>query len=365
VRSGVPFYSTYGLVDCEITVRVRINGKAVDIKSLENPESIWSQTEIDLSGRDSITGVELDILAKVEKKSNGYDWMKFADHFDFIVCISNTSSRKRDCSKGAVEAIKSFMKKSPIRYEGRINDRVINLEDFSGEIKLEPLFVVKNNVPTGRLLDTDSNMFLVPGTVVAWCEPIRIILNRDKRGLMSLFEFVWRSFSKDKEFGLPDSGVFAVNWASTPQLFINTDIESIETILTSEAKVGRQAVARDSINLTVAHQVVTSVLGLIIKKIKKEHNESPEASAEEIAATLETQERQFLSSWSYTLDPSHSPSLDLNLSIENLLALEETELNNFMIKEIPETLQSELGSLSSVEKLLKLTALRVEDSDGE
>ncbi len=365
MRSGVPYYSTYGLVDCENTIRVRINGEAVDLKSLENPESIWSQTEIDLSGRDSITGVELDILAKVEKKSNGYDWLKFADHFDFIVCISNTSSRKRESFKGVVEAIKSGTKKSPIRYEGRINDRVINLEDFSGEIKLEPLFVVKNNVPTGRLLDTQSNMFLVPGTVVAYCEPIRIILNRDKRGLMSLFEFVWRSFSKDKEFGLPDSGVFAVNWASTPQLFINTDIESLETILTSEAKVGRQAVARDSINLTVAHQVVTSVLGLIIKKIKKEHFESPEASAEEIAATLETQERQFLSSWSYTLDPSHSPSLDLNRSIENLLALEEVELNNFMIKEIPETLQSELGSLSSVEKLLKLTALRVEDSDSD
>ena len=365
MRSGVPYYSTYGLVDCENTIRVRINGEAVDLKSLENPESIWSQTEIDLSGRDSITGVELSILAKVEKKSSGYDWLKFAEHFDFIVCISNTSSRKRESFNGVVEAIKSGAKKSPIRYEGRINDRVINLEDFSGEIKLEPLFVVKNDVPTGRLLDTESNMFLVPGTVVAYCEPIRIILNRDKRGLMSLFEFVWRSFSKDKEFGLPDSGVFAVNWASTPQLFINTDIESLETILTSEAKVGRQAVARDSINLTIAHQVVTSVLGLIIKKIKKEHIESPETSAEEIAATLETQERQFLSSWSYTLDPSHSPSLDLNRSIENLLALDETELNNFMIKEIPETLQSELGSLTSVEKLLKLTALRVEDSDGD
>ena len=269
MRSGVPYYSTYGLVDCENTIRVRINGEAVDLKSLENPESIWSQTEIDLSGRDSITGVELSILAKVEKKSSGYDWLKFAEYFDFIVCISNTSSRKRESFNGVVEAIKSGAKKSPIRYEGRINDRVINLEDFSGEIKLEPLFVVKNDVPTGRLLDTESNMFLVPGTVVAYCEPIRIILNRDKRGLMSLFEFVWRSFSKDKEFGLPDSGVFAVNWASTPQLFINTDIESLETILTSEAKVGRQAVARDSINLTIAHQVVTSVLGLIIKKIKK------------------------------------------------------------------------------------------------
>ena len=214
-------------------------------------------------------------------------------------------------------------------------------------------------------MDTESNMFLVPGTVVAYCEPIRIVLNRDKRGLMSLFEFVWRSFSKDKEFGLPDSGIFAVNWSSTPQLFINTDIESLETILTSEAKVGRQAVARDSINLTVAHQVVTSVRGLIIKKIKKEHLESPESSAEEIAATLETQERQFLSSWSYVLDPSHSPDLDLNRSIENLLALEEIDLNNFMIKEIPEILQSELGSHSSVEKLLKLTAVRAEDSDGE
>lgn len=365
MRSGVPYYSTYGLANCENTIRVRINDEFVDVKSLENPESIWSQTEIDLSGRDSITGVELEILAKVESKPSGYDWMKFADHFDFIVCILNTSSRKRGNFKGSVEAGKSGTRRSPIRYVGRLASQVINLEDFSGEIRLEPLFVVKNNVPTGRLLDTKSNMFLAPGTVVAYCEPIRIILNRDKRGLMSLFEFVWRSFSKDREFGLPDSGVFAVNWNSTPQLFINTDIESLETILTSEAKVGRQAVARDSINLTVAHQVVTSVLGLIIKKIKKEHIESPEASAEEIAATLETQERQFLSSWSYVLDPSHSPDLDLNRSIENLLALGEIDLNNFMIKEIPEILQSELGSHSSVEKLLKLTALRAEDSDGE
>lgn len=365
MRSGVPYYSTYGLANCENTIRVRVNDEFVDLKSLENPESIWSQTEIDLSGRDSITGIELNLLAKVEKDPNGYDWMKFAEHFDFIVCISNTSSRKRENFTGSVEAVKSGGNRIPIRYVGSLASRVINLEDFSGEIKLEPLFVVKNNVPTGRLLDTKSNMFLVPGTVVAYCEPIRIILNRDKRGLMSLFEFVWRSFSKDKEFGLPDSGVFAVNWNSTPQLFINTDIESLETILTSEAKIGRQAVARDSINLTVAHQVVTSVLGLIIKKIKKEHIESPEASAEEIAATLETQERQFLSSWSYVLDPSHSPDLDLNRSIENLLALEEIDLNNFMIKEIPEILQSELGSHSSVEKLLKLTAVRAEDSDGE
>lgn len=136
MRSGVPYYSTYGLVDSEITVRVRINEETVDIKSLENPESIWSQTEIDLSGRDSITGIELDILAKVENKSNGYDWMKFADHFDFIVCISNTSSRKRDSSTGVVDGIKSGTKKSPIRYEGRINNRVINLEDFSGRSNL-------------------------------------------------------------------------------------------------------------------------------------------------------------------------------------------------------------------------------------
>ena len=365
MRSGVPYYSTYGLVDCENPIRVRVDDEFVDVKSLENPESIWSQTEIDLSGRDSITGVELNILAKVENKQIGYDWMKFIEHFDFIVCISNTSSRKRENFKGVVKAVKSGTKKSPIRYEGHLENRVINLEDFSGEIKLEPLFVVKDGVPTGKLLDTESKMFLVPGTVVAYCEPIRIILNRDKRGLMSLFEFVWRSFSKDKEFGLPDSGVFVVNWSSTPQLFINTDIESLETILTSEAKIGRQAVARDSINLIVAHQVVTSVLGLIIKKIKKEHLESPESSAEEIAATLESQERQFLSSWSYALDPSHSPNLDLNRSIENLIALEEIELNNFMIKEIPEILQSELGSHSSVEKLLKLTALRAEDPNGE
>jgi hypothetical protein len=365
MRSGVPYYATYGLVECKQALRVRVNDEFVDLKTLENFESIWSQTEIDLSGRDSVTGIELNIFADVKKNLNNYDWMKFIDHFDFIVCVTNTSSRKRTNFKGVTKAVKAGNSRTPIRYEGHLENRVIDLADFSGEIKLEPLFVVKDGVLTGKLLDTKSGMSLVPGTVIAYCEPIRIILNREKRGLMSLFEFVWRSFTKDKELGLPDSGVFAVNWSSTPQLFINTDIESLETILTSEAKVGRQAVARDSINLTVAHQVVTSVLGLIIKKIKKEQLESPDASAEEIGATLESQEKQFLSSWSYVLDPEHSPNLDLNRSIENLMALEEIELNNFMIKEIPEILQSELGSHSSVEKLLKLTAIRIEDTDGE
>ena len=37
MRSGVPYYSTYGLVDCENQIRVRVNDEFVDVKSLENP----------------------------------------------------------------------------------------------------------------------------------------------------------------------------------------------------------------------------------------------------------------------------------------------------------------------------------------
>ena len=66
----------------------------------------------------SIVSNQKDILAKVENKQIGYDWMKFIEHFDFIVCISNTSSRKRENFKGVVKAVKSGTKKSTNRYEG-------------------------------------------------------------------------------------------------------------------------------------------------------------------------------------------------------------------------------------------------------
>lgn len=367
MRSGAPRFAHYGQASCEQKIRVKLGEKFVDVSELEIPESIWSKTEIDLSGRDSISGLEINLESKIEVKDDckGYDWTKFADYFDFVVVLTNTSSRKRSCFDGLI--VPNFYKgqRKAVRYSGKLENKVINLEDFSGEITLEPLFVVKNTVPTGQLLDSISMMQLVPGTVVAFSEPIRVILNREKRGLMSLFEFVWLPFSKNSNRGLPEKGIFSLEWNESPKIYINQDIDDLENILTSEAKVGNTAVARDSVNLTIAHQVLTSVFGLIIKKIVQLHSDFPEDSAEEIAASLDLQERQFLSSWSYVLDPSHDPAGNLDMAIDNLIGLDDAALNEFLTREIPVVLQQELASQVAVEKMFKALSKRIGGDDNE
>lgn len=367
MRSGAPRFSHYGQAHCEQKIRVRVGDKLVEIDQLESPESIWSKTEIDLSGRESITGLEINLEAKIEAVDDckGYDWAKFIDFFDFIVVMSNTSSRKRTMFNGSIQPTLHKGQRKPVRYDGKLERHTIDLADFSGEIMLEPLFVVKNTVPTGKLLDANSGMQLSPGTVVAYSEPIRIILNRDKRGLTSLFEFVWCSFSKKTNIGLPENGIFSVEWATSPKIYINQDVDDLENILTSEAKVGNYATARDNVNLTIAHQVLTSVVGLIIKKIIKQRADFPEDSAEEIAASLDSQDRQFLSSWSYVLDPAHELKADLTVAIDRLIELEDSEVNELLIKEIPEVLQHELASQSSIEKMIRAFTKHIGGDDIE
>jgi len=367
MRSGAPRFAHYGQADCEQRIRVKVGEDLIDISQLENPESIWSKTEIDLSGRDSISGLEINLESKIDVKNDckGYDWTKFVEFFDFIVVLTNTSSRKRTCHKGQIQPTTYKGQRRPVRYDGRLEGIPIDLKDFSGEITLEPLFVVKMTVPTGNLLDSVSMMRLVPGTVIAYSEPIRIILNRDKRGFMSLFEFVWLPFSKNASRGLPENGVFSLEWTESPKIYINQDVDELENILTSEAKVGNSAIARDNINLPIAHQVLTSVLDLIIKKVIQQHADFPEDSAEEIALSLNSQERQFLLSWSYVLDPIHDLNANLDMAIDRLIDLDDVALNEFLTRDIPVVLQQALASQASIEKMINAFFKRIGGGDIE
>jgi hypothetical protein len=54
--------------------------------------------------------------------------------------------------QGKVKKITNSGSKNPIRYEGSISEHQLDLADFSGVVTLEPMFVVKNGVPTGKLI---------------------------------------------------------------------------------------------------------------------------------------------------------------------------------------------------------------------
>ena len=366
MKTGKPYYSHYGVGTTESKFFVRIDNKMVDVKSLENADRIWSETEIDLSGHNEVTGMSFTMTTTVKKPvpSIGYDWLKFENFFDYIVCITNTSSRKRMFVQGKVKKITNSGSKIPIRYEGSISEHQLDLADFSGVVTLEPMFVVKNGVPTGKLLDTKSSVSLLPGSVVCHSDPFKLILERDRKGFMGLFEFVWRSFSEDKTMNLPDGGMFSIDWGATPQIILNTDIENLETILTSEAKTGRTAAVREALSRIIAHQVLTSALESIVSKILRENSENEDLSPDELISALETQERQLISSWSGVVDPSPSNEAQLSSVVQHILDSEDLTMRSFMMKEMPERLQQVLETQNSSARLIELLAKESDEADG-
>jgi hypothetical protein len=366
MKTGRPYYSHYGVGKTESNFAVRIGEQLIDVKDLENADRVWSETEIDLSGHNTVSEVNFSMTTSVVKPKNaiGYDWLKFESFFDYIVCITNTSSRKRTMVLGKIKKIMYANAKQPVRYEGTISDHMLDLSDFSGVVTLEPMFVVKNRVPTGKLLDTKSNVSLLPGSVVSYSDPFKLYLERDRQGFMGLFEFVWRSFSTDTTLDLPKDGFFSINWGPTPQIILNKDIENLETVLTSEAKVGRTAAVRDALNRTIAHQVLTSALESVIAKILKAASESEDLSPDELISGLENQERQMISSWSGVVDPSPSNDDDLKSVVQHILDTDDFTMRAFLIKELPERLQKALDTQVSSSRLIDLLKYESDDADG-
>ena len=365
MKAGRPYYSHYGIAKTESSFTVCMGDQMIDVKALENADRIWSETEIDLSGHNNVTGVSFSMTSMVNKPLSaiGYDWSKFELFFDYIVCITNTSSRKRTMVQGKVKKITYKSSSQPIRYEGSISDHLLDLAEFSGVVSLEPMFVVKNGVPTGKLLDTKSSVSLLPGSVVSHSDPFKIILERDRKGFMGLFEFVWRSFSKETTMNLPDEGLFSIEWGPTPQIILNTDVENLETVLTSEVKNGKTAAVREAVSRIIAHQVLTSALESIVAKIVKENFESEEISPDELVLALETQERQLLSSWSAVVDPSPSNEGDMSSVVQHILDSDDSTMRSFMMKEMPERLQMALDTQMSSSKLIELLVKESEEAD--
>lgn len=358
---GFPAHTCFGKVACTVTSDIQITGnnRWLSQKDLgDEGHSIWGEYVLDLTGRDDIERVRLSFAVDipVAKIGTAYDIKKSEEYFQFGVRIWNKSTRWREFRKGSLKlAPKTGGKNS--RFECRFENYEISVKEFSGEIEIEPILVTRP--PT--LLDTDRNILLGQGSLIAWSEPVVIMLDRVRKGIDSLFEFHWVSFNKPPD-GLepPANSFFFVKWEPRPKLYLNVDIENLQRLLVSDSKAGRShdGSVRRAVNSIIAHQILSSGLSAALQQARQHRNEDPDGTGEDLLSGLDEQNRAILRGWIGAVGGDRALRPEEQLLA--VLDLDPDELTTRIAEQIPNGLQSGLGTKRSVENLISVVANTLE-----
>jgi hypothetical protein len=319
--------------------------------------SIWGEYVLDLTGRDDIERVQLELAMEIPLSRIGtaYDIKRSEDYFQFGVRIWNKGTRWREFREGTLTLKpKAGGRKAKIGCNIKIP---IDVREFSGEIEIEP--IVTTRPPT--LLDTDRNILLATGSLMAWSEPIVITLDRVRKGIDSLFEFHWISFTKPPS-GLepPSNSFFFVKWEPRPKLYLNLDVENLQRLLVSDSKAGisHGGSVRRAVNSIIAHQILSTGLSAAVQQARQHRLDDPDGSGEDLLSGLDEQNRSILRGWVGVLggDVAQKPEEQLLA----LLDLDADEVTARIAEQIPSGLQSGLGTRKAVENLIAVVSNSLE-----
>jgi hypothetical protein len=357
VIRGFPPHSAVGKVDCKFESQIQIQGNSKWLGQEDVSDeagSIWGEYILDLTARDDIERVRLSFEAEINlgSISTAYDMKKCSEYFEFGVRVWNKATRWREFRKGLF-TLKPKSGAKSARLQCELKDLWIPVRDFSGEIEIEPILVTR----TPTLLDTDRNIILGKGSLIAWSEPVVISLDRVRKGIDSLFEFHWISFQKPPAGVTPPEGsFFFVKWEPRPKLFLNLDIENLQPLLVSDSKSGRShdASVRRAVNSIIAHQVLSTGLSAALQQAQAQRAEDPECSAEDLLSGLDEQNRAILRGWIVVLggDTTKRPEEQLL----DLLDLDDQEITARIAEQAPSGLQLGLGTRKAVENLISVVA---------
>lgn len=316
--------------------------------------SIWGELVVDLTGRDDVERVRLSFELDVPtaKIGSAYDIKKSSEYFQFGVRIWNKSTRWREFRRGSLALVpKSGGRNS--RIECRLDPFPIVVKEFGGEIEIEPILVTR----PAALVDTDRNILLGKGSLIAWSEPVVIMLDRVRKGIDSLFEFLWISFAKPPA-GLepPANSFFFVKWEPRPKLYLNTDVDNLQRLLVSDSKAGRShdGSVRRAVNSIIAHQILSSGLSAALQQARHHRVEDPDGTGEDLLSGLDEQNRTILRGWVSALGTDRA--LRPEEQLLTLLDLDADELMARVAEQIPNGLQSGLGTKKAVENLIAVVA---------
>lgn len=349
---GWPPHSVVGNTPCTTTTEIQVvnNGRWLSAKDLgDEGKSIWGERIINLTGRDDVERLRIAFAMDVplDRIDSCYDPTKATEYFEFGVRLWNKSARRREFRRGTVESRKKGKK---LLLECRLPELRLNVDDFGGEIEIEPLVVTSPD----RVLDARTGITLGRGSVIAWAEPTVITLERAQRGLNALFDIRFVDF-KNPPAGLtpPVGTFFHVQWQSRPVLWLDSGVERLQELLLSTSKAGRstQANVRRAVNSIVAHQVLSTSLAAALHDARVAHQHNPDVDGEELLGSLENAaSASILKGWISALggDPSMRPGEQ----VIALLQLEPNELAHRIAEALPAGLQAELGTRSAVDRLL-------------
>lgn len=361
---GFPAHTALGKVACNVESQIQIAGNNRWLSPADlgdEGHSIWGEFVIDLTGRDDIDRlrVNFSIDVPLEKICTAYDIKNADEYFQFGARIWNKSTRWREFRKGSL-ILKPKAGGKKARLEGRLDNVSIQVKEFSGEIEIEPIIVTRPS----SLLDTDRSILLGKGSLIAWSEPIVIILDRVRKGIDSLFEFHWISFSKPPQ-GLepPQNSFFFVRWEPRPKLYLDTDIENLQRLLVSDNKAGRShnGSVRRAVNSIIAHQILSTGLSAAVQQARQHRLDDPDGTGEDLLSGLDEQNRAILRGWIKILggDQGQRPEEQLLA----LLDLDAEEVATRIAEQIPVGLQAGLGTKKAVENLIAVVANSLESRE--
>lgn len=354
---GEPAYTNLGSAELQIIPEVMIDGEYVTPGAVGATTALsWSNNFLDLSSLESVTKVRLSFVAgfRLDQYTSAYSVQSVLNDTKFVVRQWNVPSRTRRVHGNGSSSTVGKSAKKPEVLLCEMQGLILDLSEFSGELELQPLVLATKKMHDRLRSTAGSRIDVQKSSILGWTDPLTIILDRARKGVDSLFEFRWVSFKNDGVPGLRESEYFALRWQARPILYLNSDIDGLQDVLTCEDKIGKRARARDAINSTIAHQCLSVAIATSIYAAREININSHDPEPESVQEQLSALERMVLREWIHVLDPaSNGHKSEWEESLVRLLLMEEDEVQRAIADFLPQSLQVELGSTKAVSELLK------------
>lgn len=349
---GTPPYTAFGLTGCKVVPQVKFSGSDQWIEKDEvsqRGERVWGELQWDLSGLDGLETLRVSFELKIDTSlyREAYSEMKILEDVGFGVRLWNKASRRRELRSGALTH-----RPQKGKIKGQLTASCVfelPMAEFAGEIDLQPIFYVKAD----SVFDRRTSQAVNFGSVLGWAMPTVVVLERSRKGLSTMFEFKWVKFSEKKDLGLDDKDLYHLVWEPRPLIYLNQDVEYFETVLMSEAKIGKAARLRNSLEILIAHQILMSCLSVAISELFRLHREDLSSSADDLIGALRPHDQSILREWCQDLDPAGGADREIQEIVEAIIAQGEQQAILNFTDSFPRLLQNSLTTKDVTAFLLK------------
>ena len=358
-------YPVIGHFDCSRKIRLRIRDEWVDAQDeLEGPDLIWGDNEVNLTGRDDASEIEVSFRIEVDitdflkqvivEHGPGIDGMKTIDsQVGFLVRWINKGIRRRKSKRALIVSLEARgTGKSKREFLiGECNDIRIPIAEISGRISFEPMLFAKTDLRIDSKAQWSGGPTqVIQGAMIGWSNSLEVILDKRTGQLGSIFKFVWEDFRENS--GDSTESIFRIEWSNDPTIYLNREVDDFEQVLTSIANTGRAASIRDSLNSSIAMEALTVAAVSALREVEDIASRD-DFSSDQILTELSPQNRTLFESFGYL----YLPGLPLTYkAVEVIDHIQSAEFDSthFVASDLPLRIQESLSMEKKTMKLLQL-----------